>query len=137
MDGANVPSKDTLRKFGFLDVNTALANTVQAIQNAQGPLASSSGKKDVTCEELTAFVKEMINEEHQQLKITLTGEVRDMQVAILAAAREYTDRVTNDLGDRISLQFEELISNIKTTQQMLKGPNQRLALSNSSQKKLN
>ena len=31
MDGANTPSKDTLRKFGFLDVNTTLANTVQAI----------------------------------------------------------------------------------------------------------
>jgi hypothetical protein len=103
MDGANVPSEDTLRKFGFLDVNTALANTVQAIQNAQGPIASSSGKKDVTREELTAFVKEKISEEHQQLKITLTGEVRDMQEATLAAAREYTDRVTSDLGDRISL----------------------------------
>jgi hypothetical protein len=51
MDSANVPSKDTLRKFGFLDVNTALANTVQAIQNAQGPIASSSGKKDVTRKE--------------------------------------------------------------------------------------
>jgi hypothetical protein len=103
MDGANAPSEDTLEKFGFLDVNTALANTIQAIQNVQGPIASSNGKKDVTCEELTAFVKEKISEEHQQLKITLTGEVRDMQEATLAAAREYTDRVTSDLGDRISL----------------------------------
>jgi hypothetical protein len=31
MDGTNVLEEDMLRKFGFLDVNTALANTVQAI----------------------------------------------------------------------------------------------------------
>jgi hypothetical protein len=28
MDGANAPSKETLQKFGFLDINMALANTV-------------------------------------------------------------------------------------------------------------
>jgi hypothetical protein len=86
----------------------------------------------VSCEELTAIVKETINEECQQLKIVLTGEVRTMQEETLAAARAYTDSVTSNLGDRISLQFEELINNIKTTQKMLKDPNQRLALPSSS-----
>ena len=64
MDGTNVPNEETLCKFGFLDVNTTLANTVQAIQNAQGPIAGSSNKKDVTCEELTTIVKETINDKH-------------------------------------------------------------------------
>jgi hypothetical protein len=41
------------------------------------------------------------------------------------------------LSDRINLQFEELINNIKTTQKMLKDPNQRLVLPSSSQEKLN
>jgi hypothetical protein len=78
MDRANVPSEETLWKFGFLDVNTALANTVQAIQNAQGPIASNNSKKDVSREELTAIVKEEIKEEQQQLKIVLTREMRTM-----------------------------------------------------------
>jgi hypothetical protein len=83
--------------------------------NVHGPIAISSSKKDVSREELTAIVKEKINEEQQQLKIVLTGEVRTMQEATLAAARAYTNSVTSDLGDHISLQFEELINNIKTT----------------------
>ena len=57
MDGANAPSEETLKKFGFLDVNTALANTIQAIQNTQSPIASSSsGKNAVTREEITALI---------------------------------------------------------------------------------
>jgi deoxyribodipyrimidine photolyase len=35
MDGTNVLDEATMRKLDFLDVNTALANTVQAIQNKQ------------------------------------------------------------------------------------------------------
>ena len=61
MDGANTPIEEILRKFGFLNINTALANTVQ---NTQGPIVSSSSKKDVSCKELTAIIKEKINEEH-------------------------------------------------------------------------
>jgi hypothetical protein len=62
MDGANAPEEDTLQKFGFLDVNTTLANTVQAIQNAQGPIASTN-KKDTSRKVITAIVKETLNEE--------------------------------------------------------------------------
>jgi hypothetical protein len=43
-----------------------------------GPIAISSSKKDVSREELTAIVKEKINEEQQQLKIVLTREMRTM-----------------------------------------------------------
>ena len=78
MDGANVPNEETLSKLGFLDVNTILANTIHAIQNAQGPIASSCSKKDISREELTTIVKEKVNEEHQQLKIALTKEVCTM-----------------------------------------------------------
>jgi hypothetical protein len=62
MDGASAPEEEKLRKFGFLDVNTALANTVQAIQNAQGPITSTS-KRDTTREEITAIFKETLSVE--------------------------------------------------------------------------
>ena len=73
-----------------------------------------------------------------QLQIKVTEVVRERQAETLAAAKDYTDRVTRDLGECINLQFEELINNIKTTEQLLlKGSNQRLAISNSFQEKLN
>ena len=34
MDGKNAPSNEELVKLGFIDVNTALANTVEALENA-------------------------------------------------------------------------------------------------------
>ena len=34
LDGINAPSQTDLTKLGFLDVNTALANTVEALENA-------------------------------------------------------------------------------------------------------
>jgi hypothetical protein len=64
MDKANTPNESTLRKFGFLDVNITVANTVQAIQNAQGPIASTN-KKDASREAIIAIVKETINKEQQ------------------------------------------------------------------------
>ena len=128
----HTPSKETLRKFGFFNINLALANTVQANLNEEGPIMSNISKKDVSREELTAIIKEKINKEQQQLKIILRREVRTMQEAILAVAIAYTDSMTSDLGDCITLQFEELINNIKTTQKILKDPNQHLVLSNSS-----
>jgi hypothetical protein len=136
MDGANTLEEETLWKFGFLDVNTALANTVQAIQNAQGLIASTS-KRDTTREEITAIIKETLSEEQQQLKLKITRELRALREETLTAAKVYTNRATEDLSDRINLQFEELINNIKTTQKMLKDPNQRLVLPSSSQEKLN
>jgi hypothetical protein len=136
MDGANAPKEDLLRKFRFLDVNTTLANTVQDIQNAQGPIASTS-KKDTSYEAITAIVKEKLNEEQQQLKRELIGKMRALREETLTAAKAYTDRATENLSDCISLQFEELINNIKTTQKMLKDPNQRQALPSSLQEKLN
>ena len=60
-----------------------------------------------------------------------------MQGETLATARAYTNCVTSNLGDCISLQFEDLINNIKTIRKMLKEPSQRLALPSSSYEKLN
>jgi hypothetical protein len=74
----------------------------------------------------------MLNEEQQQLKLELTEEMRALREETLTAAKAYTDRATKNLNYCISLQFEELISNIKTTQKMLKDPSQCLALPSSS-----
>jgi hypothetical protein len=102
MDGASAPEEEKLWKFGFLDVNTTLANTVQAIQNAQGPIASTS-KRDTTQEDIAAIVKEMLSEEQQQLKLELIGEMHALCEETLTAAKAYTDSATEDLSDRINL----------------------------------
>ena len=37
LDGSSKPNEETLKKYGFLDVNTAPAGTVEALKNAAGP----------------------------------------------------------------------------------------------------
>ena len=136
MDGVNVPNKTTLRNLGFLNVNTTVANMVHAIQNIQGSIASTN-KKYVSHKVITTIVKEAINEEQQQLKFKITRELRSMREETLTEARAYTYSTIENLSNHISLQFEELISNIKTIQKLLKDPSQHLALPSSSQEKLN
>ena len=46
LEGATPPSEDTLRKYGYLDTNTALVNTVETLNN-QAQAQSSITKEDI------------------------------------------------------------------------------------------
>ena len=46
MTGLLKPDKETLKHYGFLDVNTALANTVEVLQNT--PAAHKISQEDIT-----------------------------------------------------------------------------------------
>ena len=45
LDGINAPSKEKLVRLGFSDVNTALANTIQALENRHAPKHHQQGSQ--------------------------------------------------------------------------------------------
>ena len=68
LDGANVPNAAELIRLGFTDVNTALANTIEALENIP---AKENPQKDMMKEivgireEISTMKEELRNEQHQ------------------------------------------------------------------------
>ena len=81
LDGTNAPSNEKLVRLGFQDVNTALANTVEAIENA-----TSKGYNKVDFEKMIekAIIQRMDDIQHEM--VTLKKD-------IVKEAREYADSV--------------------------------------------
>jgi hypothetical protein len=90
LNGTTAPSKDTLREWGFLDVNTALASTVEAIENA----TTTPKRKTGTKEEISTLLKEAIAEGNQTLKQDLRADMQSLREDVLTEAHTYTNIMT-------------------------------------------
>jgi hypothetical protein len=74
LEGTLPPSDEQQKLFGFCDINTALANTLEAIQNAP----NNQGKKPRVEEVLTnVFKKDLKAELKNELKAELTMEFKE------------------------------------------------------------
>ena len=78
LDGTNAPTNEELIRLSFQDVNTALANTVEAIENA-----TSKGYNKVDFEKMVEKVviqeTEDIRKEMVTMKKTLSKKLENMQ----------------------------------------------------------
>ena len=77
MTGTMKPSKKTLKRYGFMDVNVALANTVEALQNAT--TVRRTNTDTVMWEELIEIVAREVDINMCKLKGELTNELKTMR----------------------------------------------------------
>ena len=88
LDGANAPSLEELIRLGFSDVNTALANTIEALENA--PYKPTN--KALTKEELNKMVEEAVNKGTMEIR----SEMISMKDTIVKEAQMYVDSVQKE-----------------------------------------
>ena len=81
LDGIDAPSAIELARLGFADVNTALANTIQALENAP--------TKGYTKADMTKMVEEAINKGAVEIR----KEMSLLKEEIVEEARVYADKV--------------------------------------------
>ena len=81
MDGINAPSNEELVRLGFQDVNTALANTIEAIENATS--------KDYNKVDLEKMIEKAIIQGTDDIRQEMVTLKKD----IVKEARKYADNV--------------------------------------------
>jgi hypothetical protein len=131
LDGTAAPSEEALQEWGFKDLNTALAGTVEALENA-----TTAPKQRPTAKgEISTLVKEAIAAGTQTLKLELKADMQTLREDILAESHTYIDIMTQDLrskiegqSDTIVNQFKALMESLSTTRKMLHDTPQCLAL---------
>ena len=83
LDGALKPNEKTLKKFGFMDVNATLANTIEAVKKAP---QNSKIESDIA----TLVANEV------------SKKTKGLKEEILKDAQEYTNKTTEALRDSLS-----------------------------------
>ena len=107
MDGTNAPSNEELVRLGFQDVNTALANIVEAIENA-----TSKGYNKVDFEK-------MIEKAIIQGTDDIRQEMRTLKKDIVKEAKEYVDNVQAQASKTMGIQLSLLKKQLAATMQCI------------------
>ena len=120
LQGAIPPTKEEQEKFGFCDIATAIADTLEATRNAP----QSKGKASmITRDELGALVETAIDKRNDQIKLELKAEMHKelgefkKEVALEADTRE--ERITRNLTTHVKLQLAEIKKQLTLTSQAL------------------
>ena len=132
LDGTATPTEEMLCEWGFHDLNTTLANTVEAMENAT---TTTPKQKTTTKGEISTMVKDAIAAGAQTFKHEIKADMQVMKEDILAESHTYTDIMTQDLRSRIegqlgtiNNQFQTLMESLSNTRKMLNDTPQCLAL---------
>ena len=107
LDGTNAPSNEELVRLGFQDVNTALANTVEAIENA-----TSKGYNKVDFEKMIEKAVIQGTDDIWQEMITLKKD-------IVKESKEYADNVQAQASKTIGIQLSLLKKQLAATMQCI------------------
>ena len=113
LEGTLPPSEEQQKLFGFCDINTALTNTLEAIQNAP----SNQGKKPRVEEVLTnVFKKDLKTELKNELKAELTMEFKEelatQKAEIITTANTFAQRLNSNLHEIMRKQMAEFSKEI-------------------------
>jgi hypothetical protein len=101
LDGSTASLEEIRKELGFHDVNTALANIIEALENA----TAAPKKKKVAKVDITSLLKEAIAKGNQSLKRELKVDIKTLKEDILANSHFYTDIMTQDMRSKIDGQF--------------------------------
>jgi hypothetical protein len=96
LDGINAPSQIELSRLGFSDVNTALANTVEALENAPS--------KGLTRQEVRA----MLEEESSKLR----EEMVEKEENAYRWGISYTDKSMKSIAAQLNLFKKQLLTTV-------------------------
>lgn len=103
LDGINAPSKEELVRLGFSDVNTALANTIQALEN--GP------HQNITNKDLNKMVEAAVKKGTDEIR----KEMVNLKGEIVQEAKVYADHVQAESNKNSKLQIQLLQRQMKIT----------------------
>jgi hypothetical protein len=107
LDGIDAPSPLELTRLGFADVNTALANTIQALENAPS--------KGYTKADLSKMVEEAVNKG----AVVIRKEMRLLKEEIVEEANIYADKVQAESNRNSRIQIALLQKQMRITQETL------------------
>ena len=93
MDGIDAPSAIELARLGFVDVNTALANTIQALENAPS--------KGYT----KAYLSKMVEEAVNKGAVEICKEMSLLKNEIVEEAKVYADKVQAESNRNLRIQI--------------------------------
>ena len=104
LDGINAPSQEELTRLGFSDVNTALANTVEALENA---LSKGLAKQEV---------KIMVEGETSKLR----QKFAEREVIVYRKATTYTDKSIKSISAQLSIFKQQLLTTVNYIESVAK-----------------
>ena len=107
LDGTNAPTNEELIRLGFQDVNTALANTVEAIENAT---SKSYNKLD-----LEKIVENAVIQGMEDIR----KEMLTMKKDIVKEAREYADTIQAQASKTMGIQLSLFKKQLAATMQCI------------------
>ena len=104
LDGINAPSQEELTRLGFSDVNTALANTVEALENAPS--------KGLTRQE----VKTMMEGESSKLR----KELAEREEIMYRRTSAYTDKSMKSISAQLTIFKQQLLTTVNYIESVAK-----------------
>ena len=107
LDGVNAPKTEELARLGFSDLNTALANTVQALENAPSNSLSKS--------ELNRMVEDAVSKGAVEIR----KEMSLLKNEIVEEAKIYADKVQAESNKNSRIQMAILQRQLKMTLESL------------------
>jgi hypothetical protein len=112
LEGEFPPCEANLQKWGFLDINTVLVNTVVTLQN-QAPAKPSITKKDIE-----SIVEEAVEKGNKKLEKKMQQEMHILKKNIVGEAHAYTEKMHGNLKQKIFDIQETLILALARMQQI-------------------
>ena len=104
LDGINAPSQEELTRLGFSDVNTVLANTVEALENVP--------TKGLTRQE----VKTMVEGESSKLR----KELAEREEIVYRRATTYTDKSMKSIATQLAIFKQQLLTTVNYIESVAK-----------------
>ena len=116
LEGAFPPTEDQQKQFGFCNINSALVNTLEAIQNAP---SNQKLKTKVTNSDINELKLELKSELKKELKDELTTdfkeELANQREDIILTANNYATKLNSNLQEVVKRQMHEFSKLISMT----------------------
>ena len=106
LEGTLPPTEEQQKQFGFCDINSALVNTIEAIQNAPNKTKTRVDNKDILDLKLklkTDLKRELKEELTTDFKVELANQRED----IIVTANTYAKNLNSNLQEVVRKQMEE------------------------------
>lgn len=126
LEGTLPPSEEQKKQFGFCDINSALVNTIEAIQNAPNNQKMKARAEGEDINELKLTLKsELKRELKEELTTDFKEELANQREDIIITANTYAKRLNTNLQEVVRKQmaeFSKLISMTLTGEDEEPGP---------------
>ena len=115
LDGLAAPNKIQLKEFGFIDINTTLANVVESPHNT----LETSTSNVVTKAKIAKMVKEAMIEGTKTLKCEILTDIQEIKETIIEKANNHIRVITNDHRGKLDQKLKMLMDAVEDTRDLL------------------